>query len=65
MEEYAMDLLAAAVQLVTEADFVSYVSRLRTNATQQTRNQICIKIYIKITNISVCQTDLLQGNINN
>lgn len=25
MEEYAMDLLAAAVQLVTEADFVSYV----------------------------------------
>ena len=37
----------------------------RTNATQQTRNQICIKMYIKITNISVCQTDLLQGNINN
>ena len=37
-----------------------YISEWRrTNATQQTRYQICIKIYIKVTNISVCKSEIL------
>ena len=37
--------------------------RRRNNATQQTRNQICIQIcLIRITNISTRNTDLHQGN---
>ena len=36
----------------------------RHDATQQTRNQICIQIYLIRANISVCKTDLLQVNTN-
>ena len=38
------------------------VKKNQRNTTNE--NQICIEIYIMITNISVCKTDLLQGNIN-
>ena len=48
--------------ILIKASRYTMIKRRRDNATQKTRNQICILIYLIRTNTSILNTDLHQGN---